>query len=226
MVPRVCLVAGKGTRKKNAHCGERLGTSVVCIDDMRIFQRHTYHMETDEDLMRLVQNGDEAAFGVLFDRYAGAVQSFFSRRVNGDEEVAADLTQDIFLVLWSKSQAYRQGQQVRPWLFTIAYNRLKDYYKSVDYQALYTEEVLQTSEEAAEDMTSLRMDERRFDEVLRQVLGQLTEGEQVLFDLRFWEELSVAEIAEVVGVPEGTVKSRLHALTQKLRIRMKPYEYR
>lgn len=193
---------------------------------MRIFLRHTYHTETDENLMRLVQNGDEAAFGVLFDRYAGAVQSFFSRRVNGDEEVAADLTQDIFLVLWSKSQAYRQGQQVRPWLFTIAYNRLKDYYKRVDYQAVYADEVLQTSEEAAEDMTSLRMDERRFDEMLRQVLAQLTEGEQVLFDLRFWEELSVAEIAEVVGVPEGTVKSRLHALTQKLRIRMKPYEYR
>ena len=193
---------------------------------MRIFLRHTYHTETDENLMRLVQNGDEAAFGVLFDRYAGAVQSFFSRRVNGDEEVAADLTQDIFLVLWSKSQVYRQGQQVRPWLFTIAYNRLKDYYKSVDYQVLYAEEMLQTSEEAAEDMTALRMDERRFDEILRQVLAQLTEGEQVLFDLRFWEELSVAEIAEVVGVPEGTVKSRLHALTQKLRIRMKPYEYR
>lgn len=193
---------------------------------MRIFSRHTYHTETDEDLMRLVQNRDEAAFGVLFDRYAGAVQSFFSRRVNGDEELAADLTQDIFLVLWSKSQAWRQGQQVRPWLFTIAYNRLKDYYKSVDYLSVYAEEVLQTSEEAAEDMTALRMDERRFDEVLRQVLAQLTEGEQVLFDLRFWEELSVAEIAEVVGVPEGTVKSRLHTLTQKLRARMKPYEYR
>lgn len=176
--------------------------------------------------MRLVQNRDEAAFGVLFDRYAGAVQSFFSRRVNGNEEVAADLTQDIFLAIWSKSQAWRQGQQVRPWLFAIAYNRLKDYYKSVDYQFVYAKEILQTSEEAVEDMTALRMDERRFDEVLRQVLAQLTEAEQVLFDLRFWEELSVAEIAGVVGVPEGTVKSRLYALTQKLRVSMKPYEYR
>lgn len=193
---------------------------------MRIFPLHTYHTETDEVLMRLVQHRDEAAFEVLFDRYADAVQSFFSRRVNGDDEVAADLTQDIFLVIWSKSQAYRQGQAVRPWLFAIAYNRLKDYYKSVDYQAIYAEEMSRTGEEAAEDMTALHMDESRFDEVLRQVLAQLSEGEQVLFDLRFWEELPVAEIAEVVGVPEGTVKSRLHALTQKLRVRMKPYEYK
>lgn len=193
---------------------------------MRIFPRHTYRAETDEVLMRLVQHRDEAAFEVLFDRYADAVQSFFSRRVNGDDEVAADLTQDIFLVIWSKSQAYRQGQAVRPWLFAIAYNRLKDYYKSVDYQAIYAEEMSRTGEEAAEDMTALHMDESRFDEVLRQVLAQLSEGEQVLFDLRFWEELPVAEIAEVVGVPEGTVKSRLHALTQKLRVRMKPYEYK
>lgn len=193
---------------------------------MRIFPRHTYRAETDETLMRLVQHRDEAAFEVLFDRYADAVQSFFSRRVNGDDEVAADLTQDIFLVIWSKSQAYRQGQAVRPWLFAIAYNRLKDYYKSVDYQAIYAEEMSRTGEEAAEDMTALHMDESRFDEVLRQVLAQLSEGEQVLFDLRFWEELPVAEIAEVVGVPEGTVKSRLHALTQKLRVRMKPYEYK
>ena len=176
--------------------------------------------------MALVQTGDEKAFNVLFARYADTVQSFFSRRLNGDEELAADLTQDIFLVLWSKSQSYRQGQQVRPWLFTIAYNRLRDHYKSVDYQLLYADEVLQTAEEATEDMTSLRMDERRFDEVLRQVLAQMSEAEQVLFDLRFWEELSVAEIAEVVGVPEGTIKSRLYALTQKLRTRMKPYEYR
>lgn len=176
--------------------------------------------------MHLVQHRDEAAFEVLFDRYADAVQSFFSRRVNGDDEVAADLTQDIFLVIWSKSQAYRQEQAVRPWLFAIAYNRLKDYYKSVDYQTIYAEEMSRTGEEAAEDMTALHIDESRFDEVLRQVLAQLSEGEQVLFDLRFWEELPVAEIAEVVGVPEGTVKSRLHALTQKLRERMKPYEYR
>ncbi len=176
--------------------------------------------------MALVQTGDEKAFNVLFARYADAVQAFFSRRLNGDEELAADLTQDIFLVLWSKSQMYTQGQSLRPWLFTIAYNRLRDHYKSVDYQLLYAEEALQTGEEAAEDMTSLRMDERRFDEVLRQVLAQLTKAEQVLFDLRFWEELSVAEIAEVVGVPDGTIKSRLYALTQKLRIRMKPYEYR
>lgn len=213
--------------KKKYFCGknERLGGLIVCISDMRIFQRHTYSRYTDEDLMRLVQNRDEVAFGVLFDRYSGAVQSFFSRRVNGDEELAADLTQDIFLVIWSKCQGWRQGQQVRPWLFTIVYNRLKDYYKSVDYQIIYAEEMLQTSEEAVEDMTALRMDERRFDEVLRQVLAQLTEAEQVLFDLRFREELSVAEIAEVVGVPEGTVKSRLHVLTQKLRERMKPYEY-
>lgn len=213
--------------KKQYFCGknERLGGLIVCISDMRIFQRHTYSRYTDEDLMRLVQNRDEVAFGVLFDRYSGAVQSFFSRRVNGDEELAADLTQDIFLVIWSKCQGWRQGQQVRPWLFTIVYNRLKDYYKSVDYQIIYAEEMLQTGEEAVEDMTALHMDESRFDEVLRQVLAQLSEGEQVLFDLRFWEELPVAEIAEVVGVPEGTVKSRLHVLTQKLRERMKPYEY-
>ena len=194
---------------------------------MRIFQRHTaLTSRSDEQLMALVQTGDEKAFNVLFARYADMVQSFFSRRLNGDDELAADLTQDIFLVLWSKSQMYTQGQSLRPWLFTIAYNRLRDHYKSVDYQLLYADEVLQTAEEATEDMTSLRMDERRFDEVLRQVLAQLSEAEQVLFDLRFWEELSVAEIAEIVGVPEGTIKSRLYALTQKLRTRMKPYEYR
>ncbi len=181
-----------------------------------------YKNHSDEDLMELATDGDDKAFSELFDRYVSDLQNFFFRRCGGDNDLAADLTQELFLQVWTKRESFDLKQNLRTWIFTIAYNQLKNLYKHQECVEEY-----QTSgiiDEAEEDDTPLKIDAELFDKALQKELNKLTEDEQTLFDLRFSEEMTVPEISKIMGVMEGTVKFRLHTLTVKLRNKLKIYE--
>lgn len=185
---------------------------------------HNYHRDTDEALMPLIQRKDERAFEELFRRYARKLQGFFWRRTGGNEAEAADLTQEVFLRVWEKAKRYNPSTNVHTWVFSIAYNLLTDYYRRIGYQEQYTAYVQSSETEAKDEDVSILLDKEQFDKALSEVLTALSEAEQLLFDLRFTQELSVAEIAMIIQIPEGTVKSRLHSLTQKLRLKLHQYE--
>ena len=183
-----------------------------------------YNNISDEELMQLTQCRDEKAFDELWKRYAPAIQNFFFRRTGGNNDLTEDLTQDLFLHLWNNKTLYNPTLSFRPYLFTIAFNLLRNTYRNIDYQKLYETEILSTSEEAKEDNTALLIDNERLFNALQKELARLSNPEQILFDLRFTDELSIKEIASVFNIPEGTVKSRLHTLTQKLRNKLQDYE--
>lgn len=182
-----------------------------------------YKKKDDESLMLLIQQKDEAAFNELFRRYSPQLQNFFFRRTNCDEELTADLTQDLFLTLWSKSQNFKSNFHLRPWLFAIAYNLLKNTYRTLEYKVTYENEIQCAYEEATDDGTMLKIDNEILLSALQIELVKLPESDQILFDLRFSEELSVPEIATIIDIPEGTIKSRLHSLTKKLRLKLQEY---
>ena len=75
-----------------------------------------------------------------------------------------------------------------------------------------------------EDFTPLQLDAATFDSALQHELSLLNEAQQMLFELRFTQELTVPEIAAIIAIPEGTVKSRLNTLTNYLRLKLKDYE--
>ena len=185
---------------------------------------HNYRRDTDEALMPLIQRKDERAFDELFRRYARKLQGFFWRRTGGNEAEAADLTQEVFLRVWEKAKRYNPSTNVHTWIFSIAYNLLTDHYRHIGYQEQYTAYVQSSETEAIDENVSILLDKEQFDKALSEVLTALSEAEQLLFDLRFTQELSVAEIAVIIQIPEGTVKSRLHSLTQKLRLKLHQYE--
>lgn len=185
---------------------------------------HNYRRDTDEALMPLIQRKDERAFDELFLRYARKLQGFFWRRTGGNEAEAADLTQEVFLRVWEKAKRYNPSTNVHTWVFSIAYNLLTDHYRHIGYQEQYTAYIQSSETEAIDENVSILLDKEQFDKALSEVLTALSEAEQLLFDLRFTQELSVAEIAVIIQIPEGTVKSRLHSLTQKLRLKLHQYE--
>ena len=185
---------------------------------------HNYRRDTDEALMPLIQRKDERAFDELFLRYARKLQGFFWRRTGGNEAEAADLTQEVFLRVWEKAKRYNPSTNVHTWVFSIAYNLLTDHYRYIGYQEQYTAYVQSSETEAKDENVSILLDKEQFDKALSEVLTALSEAEQLLFDLRFTQELSVADIAVIIQIPEGTVKSRLHSLTQKLRLKLHQYE--
>lgn len=172
---------------------------------------------TDEELMQRVSSkDDDRAYRELYHRHARRLMGFFFRQMNGDEALAADLTQDAFMRVWTARDKF-SGSSFRTWLLTIGYNLVKNHYRLSEHQKQYEQFVVQTGEEVAESNIVEHLDNKAFDQALKQLLEKMSPESRLLFSLRFEEEMTVPQIAVVMSVPEGTVKSRLHILTQSLK---------
>lgn len=177
---------------------------------------------TDEELMQRVScKDDDRAFDLLYRRHARRLMGFFFRQLDRNEAVAADFTQDAFMRIWTARNKF-VGTNFRTWLFTIAFNLVKNHYRHAEHQQHY-EQFLALHQAVTEDSNVVEsMDNEAFDRALRQELERMSPDSRLLFSLRFEEELSVPQIAEVMAIPEGTVKSRLHTLTQTLKKKLNP----
>ena len=181
---------------------------------------------SDEDLMkRVASKDDDRAFDELYHRHARRVMGFLMRQL-GDSERAADLVQDAFLRLWSSRERYLSGKCFSTWLFSIAYNLLKNEYRRSGYSVEYAEHVINRTTEEQDDNLDVKLDDKLFDAALRQELSLLDAESRLLFSLRFEEEMTVPQIAEVMKIPEGTVKSRQHTIIRNLKQKLKIYEIR
>jgi RNA polymerase sigma-70 factor (ECF subfamily) len=146
---------------------------------------------------------------------------FFFRQVERDEALAADLVQDAFVRVWTARDKFT-GTSFRTWLFTIAFNLLKNHYRHAEHQKQFELFVAQHQTVIEDSKIIETLDDEAFDLALRHELERMSPDGRLLFSLRFEEELSVPQIAEVMAIPEGTVKSRLHTLTQTLRQKLNP----
>lgn len=177
---------------------------------------------TDEELMKRVScKDDDRAFGELYHRHARRLMGFFFRQLDRDEALASDFTQDAFMRVWTARDKFT-GTTFRTWLFTIAFNLIKNHIRHSVHQKQY-EQFVAKHQAVTEDSKIIEtLDEKAFADALRQELERLSSDARLLFSLRFEEELSVPQIAEVMAIPEGTVKSRLHTLTQTLKKKLNP----
>ena len=189
---------------------------------MSIFRLHPLRQQTDEQLMAKAATGSDTAFEELYRRYARRLKGFFFLQLGGDEELAADATHDVFLRAYEARDRYQEGRWVDTWLFTIAYNICRNHYRSNAYEA----QLLATldAEPITNQQIEVQLDQTALDEALTQVLDELPAPLHQIFSLHYQEELTIPQIAEIVGVPEGTIKSRLHKTMNIIRKKLKKYE--
>jgi RNA polymerase sigma-70 factor (ECF subfamily) len=189
---------------------------------MSIFRLHPLRQQTDEQLMAKAAAGSDTAFEELYRRYARRLKGFFFLQLGGDEELAADATHDVFLRAYEARDRYQEGRRVDTWLFTIAYNICRNHYRSNAYEA----QLLATldAEPITNQQIEVQLDQTALDEALTQVLDELPAPLHQIFSLHYQEELTIPQIAEIVGVPEGTIKSRLHKTMNIIRKKLKKYE--
>ena len=189
---------------------------------MSIFRLHPLRQQTDEQLMAKAAAGSDTAFEELYRRYARRLKGFFFLQLGGDEELAADATHDVFLRAYEARDRYQEGRKVDTWLFTIAYNICRNHYRSNAYEA----QLLATldAEPITNQQIEVQLDQTALDEALTQVLAELPAPLHQIFSLHYQEELTIPQIAEIVGVPEGTIKSRLHKTMNIIRKKLKKYE--
>ena len=189
---------------------------------MKLFHLKSLRHQTDEQLMAQAAAGSDTAFEELYRRYARRLKGFFFMQLGGDEELAADATHDVFLRAYEARSRYREGSNVSTWLFTIAYNICKNHYRSNAYEA----ELLASldAEPFSDQQIEVELDAAQLDEALERVLSELPPPLHQIFSLHYQEELTVPQVAEIVGIPEGTVKSRLHKTMNIIRKKLKGYK--
>lgn len=172
---------------------------------------------TDDELMQRVSSkDDDRAYNELYHRHARRLMGFFFRQLGGDEALAADLTQEAFMRIWMAREKFA-GTSFRTWLLTIAYNLAKNHFRHSEHHRQYEQFIMQNQEEITESNIFQQLEDEAFDQALKQELETMSQESRLLFSLRFEEELTIPQIALVMTLPEGTVKSRLHTLTQTLK---------
>jgi RNA polymerase sigma-70 factor (ECF subfamily) len=176
---------------------------------------------TDEELMQRVGSKDDhSAYDELYHRHARRLMGFFFRQTGDNEALAADLTQDTFMRVWMARDRF-SGTSFHTWLLTIGYNLLKNHYRHSEHEKDYESFAMLTQEEVGDNDVIDQLDQQTFDQILSRLLEKMPPESRLLFSLRFEEELTVPQIAVVMAIPEGTVKSRLHILTQTLKLKLR-----
>lgn len=161
--------------------------------------------------MLAVRAGEMPALRELYLRYYDRARFYFYRMQGRDEELARDLAQDLFVKLAQKAHYFEPSRSFSTWFFSIAHNMCKNRYRHREVKEKVHEEIKgnQPLWVEAEVNTLQLMQNVQFQEALEQVLSRLSPEKKTAFILRYRENWGVKEIAEVLELPEGTVKSRL-----------------
>jgi RNA polymerase sigma-70 factor (ECF subfamily) len=177
-------------------------------------------------LIRACQDGDSAAFNLLVWRWEKPLYNFVYKYV-GHATLAEDLVQDTFVRMLKSIGRYAHQGSFSTWLYRIAINLCKDhlkrkrapmvslhdYYTTGSGERVYVQDRIPDERSRTDD--GLKADER--EELVRRLLSSLPEEERIVILLKEYQELTFREIAEVLNVPEGTVKSRLYHALRSMR---------
>ncbi len=192
---------------------------------IRLFHKTSLTALTDEQLMSRVREGqDEKAFNELYSRHARRLMGFFLRAFRYDEDEAADACQETFLKVWQAAEQFNPTSAFRPWLYTIAYNMCRSRFRHSEQVERYLAEQLATTADEYTDALELQLDNATLQQALSTALDAMPQESRTLFALRFEEELGIAQVAQILGIPDGTVKSRLHRLLNHLKQQLHDYE--
>ena len=184
--------------------------------DGRALPRHT-HL-SDEALVALVARGDETALGELYDR-VGRVAYGIAFRLLRDERLAEDAVQEGFLAVWRAAAAFRpERAKASTWIVTLVHRRAVDIVRREERRRAEPLDAAARGdavdpEGSAEDAAWLGFERDR----IQRALAALPDAQREALELAYYGGYSQTEVAERVGVPLGTIKSRMFAGLARLR---------
>jgi RNA polymerase sigma-70 factor (ECF subfamily) len=191
---------------------------------MRLF-RPTYGNASDEELMRMLIRADQRAFDEIYQRYAGPLLHYFMRMLWRDREKAEDFVHDLFAKIIRKPDYFDPDKSFKTWIYSVACNMCKNEYKKKSVRKDFSNG-LDSHYSLADRSVNVfgEVVDTFFKEALTEQLNQLDEKHREAFTLRHVEGLSVKEIAEVLGINEGTVKSRVFYAIKSLAANLKEFK--
>jgi RNA polymerase sigma-70 factor (ECF subfamily) len=168
---------------------------------------------SEQELVFLLQQRNEKAFSYLYDNYSGALYGIVNAIVT-DKEAANDVLQNVFVNIWKKIESYDAAKgRLFTWMLNIARNAAIDEIRSKGYRDTQKNQPIAESGEIPGAVTGPATDDVGLKKVLTKLKGEL----RVLVDLSYFQGFTHEEIAKVMNIPLGTVKTRIRSALIQLR---------
>ena len=182
--------------------------------------KHVLDKQSDAELFARYAAGEEAAFRIIVNRYRNGLYAFLRHFLNR-QDLIDDVFQETFLQLFTSRESFDTSRPLRPWLFTIAANKAKDALRKRQRTAAIPIGTIADSEEMSFDdvLNTLTSDSTTPYEKLeksettarvRQVIANMPENLREILILAYFNKFSYKQMARILSIPIGTVKSRLH----------------
>lgn len=170
---------------------------------------------SEEELVLLLQNKDQQAFSYLYDNYAGALNGIIGRMVDS-RELAEDILQEAFIKIWNNFASYDTGKgRLFTWMLNITRNLTIDTLRSKGFKK---QAKISSDENSVSNLTGDDKTAERFDAMgIRNQLANLKPEQRSIIDLAYFNGFTQDEISKEMGIPLGTVKTRMRAAIIELR---------
>ena len=177
-------------------------------------------MSADTDLISRAAGGDSSAFQALVERHRSMVYRV-AYQFAGNHHDAEDIAQEVFIKVYRSLDRFRQDAQLTSWMYRIVMNACIDHRRrqrpavAAPFGEEAEQRMLNTPEERPDPEERAYAGE--LGQVLENEIGRLPNGQRVVFVMRHHQGMKLCEIAEALGLAEGTVKRQLHAAVHRLR---------
>lgn len=175
---------------------------------------------SDAELLTRYTEGEEAAFREIVNRYKNSLYAFLRQFLNR-HDLVEDVFQETFLQLFASRESFDTSRPLRPWLFTIAANKAKDALRKWQRTSAVSIGTMADSQEMSFDdmLNTVTSDETMpYDELQKgetskrvgQIIADMPDNLREILILAYFQRFSYKQMAEILSIPIGTVKSRLH----------------
>jgi RNA polymerase sigma-70 factor, ECF subfamily len=181
--------------------------------DYQLLSPYTKYEE--KELVALLQENSRQAFNYLYDNYSPALYGIINQVVK-DKEMATDVLQEVFVNIWRKKESYDPAKgRLFTWMLNIARNAAIDKIRSRTYQDSKKNQPLEENVNTGWDRHAVNPDVK--DVGLKKIVNRLRDEQRMLIDLSYFQGFTHEEIAKMLSIPLGTVKTRIRAALTQLR---------
>lgn len=166
--------------------------------------------------MSLIGKGVKTAFNELYGRYDKKLHYFMLKILQYDAEKASDFLHDIFVQIIERPERFDTTKKFSTWVYTLAKNMCLNELRNIANRARLINDAGKRQETMLLPAYAAKIDASLFAKEIDKIYTELSEKEQLIITLRFQQELSIKEIAEIMDCPEGTVKSGIYYLLKRI----------
>ena len=187
---------------------------VVEISDSKRSAPDAGEEQQERNLLASIASGDRVAFDQLYRRYYPRLRDFIGRLMQHKPEAIDEVLNDTMYVVWTKSDTFRHQSRLSTWIFGIAYRKTMKFFEKESRSRLeqMPDDWVRSLDDAS-DMAS----SQQLNDSLKKALDKLSPSHRSVVELTFEYGYSYSEIAEIMGCPENTVKTRMFHARDRLR---------